>query len=281
MVTDTTRLGAPGGRRYKIVGTLGAGGMGTVYDAIDMRLRRPVALKFARRHVGASKQLAWEAAVMALPRDARVCEVYDLAKCGGRTCLVLERLVGESLAARLLRCPVSTSELLAIAAHVAGALDAVHRVGLVHQDIKPSNIFLTLDGSVKVLDFGLTTIAGDSSDGPGWRRAPGRITCSPNYVAPERLCGSRADFRSDLYSLGVVLYEMATGWPPFSADSLEEVLSNVLAGHHPRAVQSMAPERPAALDRVIRTLLAPKAGDRYQSATEVARALRAVRNRCH
>ena len=127
----------------------------------------------------------------------------------------------------------------------------------------------------------LTAIAGDASDGPGWRRARGRITCSPNYVAPERLCGYPADFRSDLYSLGVVLYEMATGWPPFSADSLEDVLSNVLAGHHPCSVLSVAPDRPASLDRLVKTLLECKARDRYQSATEVSRALRAVRNRCH
>lgn len=282
MVNDTTQLDARSDRRYKIVGTLGAGGMGTVYDAIDLCLRRPVALKFARRQVGeASRQLAWEAAVMALPRDARVCEVYDLAKYDGRTCLVLERLVGETLAGRLLRGLLSTTELLAIATQVVGALDAVHRVGLVHQDIKPSNIFLTRDGTVKVLDFGLTTIAGDASDGPGWKRAHGRVTCSPNYVAPERLCGYPADFRSDLYSLGVVLYEMATGWPPFSADSLEDVLDNVLAGHHPCSVQSVAPDRPASLDRLVHTLLECKARNRYQSATEVSRALRAVRNRCN
>lgn len=265
------------GRRYTIVGRLGVGGMGTVFEATDSRLRRPVALKFARRNDrSAARQLAWEAAVMSLPQHARVCSVYDLSKYRGRVCLVLERLVGDTLAARLVNGPLPTRRVVSIGSQLADALTAIHAVGLVHQDIKPSNIFLTLSGDVKVLDFGLAAVVGDRSNGGRGRQSGRSVRCTANYVAPERLLGQRADFRSDLYSLGVVLYEMAAGRAPFAADSVDAVLDRVLT-HRAQPLRAFAPGHPAALDRLVAKLLAPQVQDRVQSAADVARALNRIR----
>lgn len=265
------------GRRYTIVGRLGVGGMGTVFEATDSRLRRPVALKFARRNDrSAARQLAWEAAVMSLPQHARVCSVYDLSKYRGRVCLVLERLVGDTLAARLVNGPLPTRRVVSIGSQLADALTAIHAVGLVHQDIKPSNIFLTLSGDVKVLDFGLAAVVGDPSNGGRGRQSGRSVRCTANYVAPERLLGQRADFRSDLYSLGVVLYEMAAGRAPFAADSVDAVLDRVLT-HRAQPLRAFAPGHPAALDRLVAKLLAPQVQDRVQSAADVARALNRIR----
>lgn len=270
-------VAATDGRRYKIVGRLGVGGMGTVFEATDSRLRRPVALKFARRNDrSAARQLAWEAAVMSLPQHTRVCSVYDLSKYRGRICLVLERLVGDTLAARLADGPLATGRLVSIGTQIADALTAIHAVGLVHQDIKPSNIFLTLSGGVKVLDFGLAAVVGDPSNGRRGKRQNRSVRCTASYVAPERLLGHRADFRSDLYSLGVVLYEMATGRAPFGGDSIDSVLDSVLA-HKVAPLRELAPQQPVALERLVAKLLAPQAQDRPQSADDVKRALSRIR----
>jgi serine/threonine-protein kinase len=268
---------AADGKRYRIVGRLGVGGMGTVFEATDSRLRRPVALKFARRNDrSAARQLAWEAAVMSLPQHARVCSVYDLSEYRGRICLVLERLVGDTLAARMAGGPLPGGRVVSIGVQIADALTAIHAVGLVHQDIKPSNIFLTVSGDVKVLDFGLAALVGDPSSGRRGKRPCRSVRCTANYVAPERLLGQRADFRSDLYSLGVVLYEMATGRAPFTADSVDAVLDRVL-NSEARPLRELAPRLPAALERLVSRLLAPQAQDRPQSAAEVKRALGRIR----
>lgn len=268
---------AADGRRYKIVGRLGVGGMGTVFEATDSRLRRSVALKFARRNDrSAARQLAWEAAVMSLPQHARVCSVYDLSKYRGRICLVLERLVGDTLAARLANGRLSAGRVMSVGSQIADALTAIHAVGLVHQDIKPSNIFLTLDDDVKVLDFGLAAVVGDPSNGRRDKRPNRSVRCSANYVAPERLLGRRADFRSDLYSLGVVLYEMATGRAPFAGGPVDAVLDRVLTSSV-QPMRELAPDLPMALERLIVRLLAPQAQDRPQSAVDVKRALSRIR----
>jgi serine/threonine protein kinase len=191
--------------------------------------------------------------------------------------MVMERLTGESLKARLLRGRVTTAELLGIATQLASALQVIHAVGLVHQDIKPANVYVARKGTVKVLDFGIATWIGAASEGmaaarPGLR-AP--VLGSANYISPDRILRRPADPRSDLFSFGVVLYEMATGHLPFSAPSLAEMVLNVLEAR-PMTVRSLAPERPSALGDIVHRLLARGAEERYQSAGAVLRDLRRV-----
>lgn len=283
MAIESSAAATGRSHRYQILKPLGVGGMGMVFEATDAQLGRPVALKFARPRANravAAKQLAREAAVMALPRGSRTCSVYDLATHEGRTCLVMERLDGQTLEARMLAGSFSTDELVDIAVQLSQALESIHQVGLVHQDIKPANIFLTTAGRVKVLDFGLATVLGEPSGGSvfGHRRARRSVMGTPNYVAPERLLRQPADFRSDLYSLGVVLYEMATGFPPFAADSNSGILMNVLEGN-PVPLCALAAGRPIALEHVVKKLLARDRTQRFQSATDVTRALAGLRVR--
>lgn len=278
MFRETSRKTSGGDQRYTILGRLGEGGMGVVFEATDSKFHRPVALKFARcpaSGLQASQRLAREAAAMALPHGSRTCSVYDLATCGGRPCLVMERLVGSTLEARLTEESLEASAVIRIAVQVTEALEAIHQVGLVHQDIKPANLFITTSGRVKVLDFGLATVFGDPSGGAATKRAGRSVMGTPNYVAPERLLKRPADFRSDLFSLGVVIYEMATGWPPFAADSPAEVIFKVLEAN-PASLRALAPARPVGLERIVMKLLARDPDNRYWSAADVKKALLGV-----
>ena len=194
-------LGTAG--RYRIVGQLGAGGMGIVYQAIDMRLHRRVALKIVRKDraegPGAMRQLEREAAAMVRANDPRVCSVYDLTEWDGFPCLVMERLAGQTLQARMAAGRIETDELLDIAQQIAQALEAVHRVGLIHQDIKPANVFVTNTGLVKLLDFGLAE-ASDVSPSDRLsvhRTARHSVLGTTNYIAPERILRRPVDHRSD------------------------------------------------------------------------------------
>ena len=275
------RLESAADGRFQSLIRIGGGGMGIVYGATDTWTQRRVALKLpipTRRGLKqANEQLQREALALELAGHRHVCSFYDLTTSAGRTCVVMERLEGESLRARLVRGRPNTTELLDIAIHVASALAAIHKAGIVHQDIKPANIFLTPSGVAKVLDFGIATWIGGPSTGlvSSPPSAAGPVLGSPNYVSPDRLLRRPADPRSDLFSFGSVLYEMATGQVPFAADSPFEMLFNVLEAC-PVPVGDLAPGHPAALGRIVHKLLARRAGDRYQSAGEVLGALSGV-----
>jgi eukaryotic-like serine/threonine-protein kinase len=268
--------------RFISLRQIGAGGMGIVHAAIDTQTGRRVALKTARVGRGGRRrgdqQLRREAAALALVTNPHVCRFYELVNDDGRACLVLERLEGESLQWHLARSRASNQKLLDVAVQVTTALAAIHAAGLVHQDLKPANIFLTDSGVVKVLDFGLAVPIGVPSDGAAAGQAHSRPTLmgSPNYLSPERVMRRSADPRSDLFSLGIVLYEMATGLPPFASDTPFEMLLNVLEAR-PVPVRELAPDRPAALAALVHKLLARHMKDRCQSAREMLRQLRALR----
>jgi serine/threonine protein kinase len=268
--------------RFQSLTRIGAGGMGVVFAATDTRTHQAVALKLARPRPGrrreSNRQLRHEAAALALVDDPHVCAIADLTSHRGRTCLVLERLVGESLQTRLTRGRMSTLEVLDLTVQLASALRAIHAAGVVHQDIKPANVILTRDGVVKVIDFGIAVFTGAPSDGAVSEDAPERppVLGTPNYLSPERLLRQPADPRSDLFSLGIVLYEMTTGVRPFKADSPGETLSNVLDAR-PSPVLELAPDRPRELARLVHRLLARHASDRYPSAAAVLRQLRSMR----
>jgi serine/threonine protein kinase len=278
MADDLRQLIGQTVSRYHITGKLGVGGMGVVYEAQDTRLPRRVALKFLSEtltgDVGAVRRLKREAALIAQLHHPHICTVYETAEHQGRVCIVMERLEGTNLKLHLLRHALKTSEIVDIALQVADALEAVHGLGIVHRDIKPGNIFIDPARVVKVLDFGLARRfqLDDSDTTFGGSSIPGRPLGTPNYMAPERILQQPLDPRSDLFSLGVVMYEMATERPPFGSASTMGTIENIL-NKEPAPLRAVSPGRPASLERVISQLLAKQADERLQSATALKRAL--------
>lgn len=271
---DTGRLPARLGV-YRVTGTLGEGGMGAVYEARDERLDRAVALKVIHADVvrspGMRERFYREARVAASVNHPNVCQIYDIGDDDGRVYLAMERLDGETLADRLTRGPLPLTEAVNVSLGVLGALDALHRRGIVHRDIKPANIFLTPHG-VKVLDFGLARLLDETASHTRLTH-PGTILGTPRYMAPEQVRSAAVDERADLFALGAILYEMLTGVAPFAADSLAATLEKILHAEPPMVAGSRGVE---AADRVIRRGLAKAPNHRFQTADAMAEALRAV-----
>jgi serine/threonine protein kinase len=262
--------------RYWIVQRLGSGGMGVVYEAIDVRSYRRVALKVLRQGrtdpASAYRALAREAVAMTLVGGSGVCRVYDLTECYGQPCLVMERLVGSTLQARLAAGTLGIPTAIDAATQIAAALEAIHRAGLIHQDIKPANVFITESGRIKILDFGLAATADEpAGDHAACRQVHPDVLGTASYIAPERILRAPVDQRSDLFSLGTVIYEMAFGRSPFAAASAAEALFNVLESDPPPV--TLRSTAAIAVDRLARILLDKNPARRYQSASEVRRAL--------
>src|SRR5262245_52522616 len=201
---------------YKIVGKLGIGGMGVVYEAEDTRLPRRVGLKFLSDELAgdpdATRRLRREGEIIALLNHPHICTIHEIDTHDGRWFIAMERLEGVNLKQRMVRTSLDTAAVVSFAQQIADALDAAHDKGIVHRDIKPGNIFVSPAGRVKVLDFGLARrfkAEGDETP-PDGSTIPGRPLGTANYMAPERILQLPLDPRSDLFSLGVVIYEMAT-----------------------------------------------------------------------
>lgn len=247
--------------------------MGIVYAARDTRLDRPVALKMIRRgstDPDAAERLRGEARAAATVSHPNICQLYDIGEENGDLFIAMEYLEGESLAARLARGPVPLEEAVQIALAMLGALEALHGRGLIHRDLKPSNIFLTPHG-VKLLDFGLArpVTSGDETR----LTQPGTVFGTVQYMPPEQMRGQPVDGRADVFSAGVVLYEMLTGRPPFTGASLPDI-AHAIAYEHPPALGGSAAI--AAIDRVIHKAIAKRPQDRYGSARAMADDLRAA-----
>ncbi len=266
---------------YRITGKLGIGGMGVVYDAEDTRLPRRVALKFLPQELAgdpeASRRLQREAETIALLNHPNICTIYEIDEHQGSRFIAMERVEGINLKLHMTRTALGDGEIVEISKQIAGALEAAHERGVVHRDIKPGNIMIGPGGMVKVLDFGLArrfkmpetgevTLYGST--------IPGRPLGTANYMAPERILQGPLDPRSDLFSLGVVIYEMATGRLPFAGATPSETVCNVLE-NDPTPVTKLSPDRSAHLERIVMRLLAKAPEDRYQSARELQDALRA------
>jgi eukaryotic-like serine/threonine-protein kinase len=272
---------------YQILDRLGVGGMGEVYRARDTRIGRMVALKvLIGEHAESSELRARfeiEARAIAMLSHPSICTLFDVGEDGGTHFLVMELLEGETLAKRLERGALPVEQMLAVGAEIAGALAAAHRRGVIHRDLKPGNVMLT-KGGVKLLDFGLARLHAASHGldpaAAATRAEPltavGQVMGTFQYMSPEQVEGREADARSDIFALGAVLYEMASGKRPFDAASRASVMAAVLQSEPP-AVTTTVPGLPARLDPLIRGCLAKDPDERWQSAADVGKQLRALR----
>jgi Tol biopolymer transport system component len=266
---------------YRITAAIGAGGMGEVYRATDTRLEREVAIKILpASHARNPEFLARferEAKTISSLNHPHVCTLHDVGTEGSVHYIVMELIEGESLADRLKKGPLPLPEVLRYGAQVADALEAAHRHGIVHRDLKPGNVMLTRAGA-KLLDFGLARTA---AEGPSVIAAPstvqtehrplttqGTILGTFQYMAPEQLEGLEADARTDIFALGALLYEMATGQRAFRGESKTSLIAAIVSSQPP-PVSQVVPMTPPALDHVIRTCLAKDPEDRWQSARDV------------
>jgi non-specific serine/threonine protein kinase len=253
---------------YVITGVLGAGGMGEVYKARDQRLEREVALKFLPSHsakdVSALDRMKREARAASALNHPRMCTLHDLGEHEGRPFLVMELLEGESLKQRLARGPLSATDVISIGAQITDALSAAHAKGFVHSDIKPTNIFVNQHGDVKLLDFGLAKLVTEATPEAGAiacapapaldRRTitiPGTACGTAAYMSPEQIRGEPVDARSDLFSVGVTLYEMATGRLPFQGDAPEQLMERITGADSPIPPRSVNSAVPPALEAII------------------------------
>jgi len=282
---------------YLILGALGRGGMGEVYQATDTRLGRDVALKFlpeeSARDAHALERFTREARAVSALNHPHICVLHDIGEHQGRPFLVLELLEGQSLKDRLAAGPLSPGEVLELALQITGALEAAHARGIVHRDIKPGNIFLTGAGHAKILDFGLVKLLSERSDeasedageSAGRRnRLPHEDTLSGSgvalgtlsYASPEQVRGEAVDARTDLFSLGVTLYEAATGCSPFHRATPEATLEAILE-HQPARVRALNPRLPAGLERILTKTLEKDRTARCQSAAKLKADLERLR----
>jgi len=268
---------------YRVTGKLGTGGMGIVYEADDIRLPRKVALKFLPDELAddadAVRRFAREAATIALISHPHICTIYEVDTHDGRQFIAMERIDGANLKTYMAREEMDTSRIIDVAMQITGALAAAHAKGIVHRDIKPGNVMVSGDGHVKVLDFGLARqfkMPGTNETGLEGSTIPGRPLGTANYMAPERILQLPLDPRCDLFSLGVIIYEMATSRLPFAGASPGDTVTNVL-DREPVPLTDLAPHCPAALGHLVERLLAKRAADRYQTAEHLADALGKIR----
>jgi eukaryotic-like serine/threonine-protein kinase len=263
---------------YEIQSLLGAGGMGEVYRARDTRLDRTVAIKILSKGLAETPEVRQrferEARAVSSLNHPHICALYDVGNQDGIEYLVMEYLEGETLAARIEKGSLPSADLLRYASQIADALDKAHRQGIVHRDLKPGNVMLTKAGA-KLLDFGLAKgaeiLQGDMGSAPTMSRAltaQGMIVGTMQYMSPEQLEGKEVDTRSDIFSFGAILYEMATGKKAFEAKSHASLIASILK-EEPRPMRELQPVTPPLLEHIVKTCLAKDPDERPQSAHDL------------
>jgi eukaryotic-like serine/threonine-protein kinase len=281
-LNPNTRLGP-----YEIIAPLGAGGMGEVYRARDPRLGREVAIKVLPQHLSTNSEVRArferEAKTISSLNHPHICTLFDVGREGDIDYLVMELVEGESLAQRLAKGPLAAGEVLKLGGQIADALDRAHRAGVVHRDLKPGNVMLTKSGA-KLMDFGLARATGMAGQGGDSGVTHAALTQSPTiaapltaegtlvgtfqYMSPEQLEGKEADARSDLWALGCVLYEMATGRRAFAGKSQASLIASIMHTD-PAPPSQVSPMTPPALDQLVRGMLAKDPEERIQTAHDV------------
>lgn len=261
---------------YRILSKLGSGGMGVVYEAEDIRLGRRVALKFLPEHLArdhrALQRFELEARAASSLNHPGICTIYEVEEHDQRPVIVMELLEGQSLKEEIRRGPRAIDELLDIGIQASDALEAAHAKGIIHRDIKPGNIFVATGERVKILDFGLAKVLPPpvAEDEPKQEALTleGVIPGTTSYMSPEQARGDEIDTRSDLFSLGVVLYELATGKRPFVGKN-RILLTNAILNAQPAVPSKVNPSLPAALDAIVAKTLEKDRDRRYQHAAEI------------
>ena len=267
---------------FRITGKLGEGGMGEVWLAEDIRLGRTVALKILPPERADSedrrRRFEDEARAASALNHPGIAHIYDVGGADGIHFIAMEHVDGESLDHRIARAPLTTSEIVDIGARLADALAAAHGQGITHRDVKPSNLMITTEGRLKVLDFGLAKLSPVLGEGGGdattqTMTQPGVVMGTVQYMSPEQALGKEVDHRSDIFSAGVVLYQMVTGRLPFAGSTPTETITEIVRSQ-PEPVSELSPANPPELERIIRKCLENDASRRFQSARELAVDLR-------
>ena len=281
LITEGTRLG-----RYEIRSQLGVGGMGEVYLAHDTKLNRKVAIKVVATYSGtsdqANKRLLREARAAATLDHPNICAIHEVGEEGDRTFIVMQYVEGETLDVKLKQKPLELNESLILTEQIADALAEAHSRGIIHRDIKPLNIIVTSRGQAKVMDFGLAKLIQQSEVVQGEAETeaqlstPGAIIGTVPYMSPEQVRGEALDARTDIFSLGIVLYEMLSGQRPFASTNSAAIASAILT-REPPPLARYCSEVPGELDRIVRKTLRKETDERYQTAKDLLIDLRSLR----